>query len=187
MSAAATTLSLIGPPRATPSDEDLAAQAQIGCMESFEELLRRFQVPLLQFLRHVGPAADAEDVLQETFLRAYTRLHFYRADWRFATWLYTIARRASINYHRRPHPPADDEAIRAAASTADGPVAAAAAADGRRYLWDAARRALGEDELAALWLHYVDEMPVGEIAAVLDRSRVAVKTMMFRAAKSSCR
>jgi RNA polymerase sigma-70 factor (ECF subfamily) len=183
MSAAATSLSLIGPPGAMPSDEDLAARAQIGCMESFEELLRRFQVPLLQFLRHVGPAADAEDVLQETFLRAYTRLHFYRADWRFATWLYTIARRASINYHRRPRAPADDEAVRAAASGAAGPADAVAAADGRRYLWDAARRALGEDELAALWLHYVDEMPVGEIAAVLDRSRVAVKTMMFRARK----
>ena len=183
MSAAATSLSLIDPPDTSPSDEDLAARAQIGCMESFEELLRRFQVPLLQFLRHVGPAADAEDVLQETFLRAYTRLHFYRADWRFATWLYTIARRASINYHRRPHPVADDEAVRAAASAADGPAEAAAAADGRRYLWDAARRALGEDELTALWLHYVDEMPVGEIAVVLDRSRVAVKTMMFRARK----
>ncbi len=183
MSAAATPLSLIEPRRTTPSDEDLAARAQIGCVDSFEELLRRFQVPLLQFLRHVGPAADAEDVLQETFLRAYSRLHFYRADWRFATWLYTIARRASINYHRRRQPSVDDEAVRSAACTADGPAEAAAAADGRRYLWDAARRALGEDELAALWLHYVDQLPVGEIAVVLDRSRVAVKTMMFRARK----
>ena len=42
---------------------------------------------------------------------------------------------------------------------------------------------LGEDELAAARLHYVEEMPVGEIAVVLDRSRVAVKTMMFRARK----
>jgi DNA-directed RNA polymerase specialized sigma24 family protein len=50
-------------------------------------------------------------------------------------------------------------------------------------LWEAARRALGQDEVAALWLHYVEEMPVAEIAAVLDRSRVAVKTMMFRARK----
>jgi RNA polymerase sigma-70 factor (ECF subfamily) len=183
MSAAATSLRLTAPPGATPSDEDLAARAQIGCIQSFEELLRRFQSPLLHFLRNVGPAADAEDVLQETFLRAYTRLHFYRADWRFATWLYTIARRASINYHRRPHPNTDDDSIRAAASVADGPAEAATAADGRRYLWDAARRALGEDELSALWLHYVDEMPVSEIAAVLDRSRVAVKTMMFRARK----
>lgn len=152
-------------------------------MKSFEELLRRFQVPLLQFLRHIGPVADAEDVLQETFLRAYTRLHFYRADWRFATWMYTIARRASINYHRRRRPSADDETIRLLMCTADGPAEVVAAADGRRYLWDAARRALGEDELAALWMHYVDEMPVGEIATVLDRSRVAVKTMMFRARK----
>jgi RNA polymerase sigma-70 factor (ECF subfamily) len=183
MSAAASSPRIIGPPDALPSDEDLAARAQVGCMESFEELLQRFQVPLLQFLRHVGPAAEAEDVLQETFLRAYTRLSFYRSEWRFATWLYTIARRASINYHRRPRPTADDEAMRTAVSPADGPAEKIAAADGRRYLWEAARRALGEDEVAALWLHYVDDMPVGEIAAVLDRSRVAVKTMMFRARK----
>ena len=49
-----------------PSNEDLAARRSGGCMPSFEELLRRFQVPLLHFLRHVGPESDAEDVLQET-------------------------------------------------------------------------------------------------------------------------
>jgi RNA polymerase sigma-70 factor (ECF subfamily) len=183
MSAAPTSLSVIDPPDASPSDEDLAARAQIGCVQSFEELLRRFQVPLLHFLRHVGPAADAEDVLQETLLRAYTRLSFYRTQWRFATWLYTIARRTSINYQRRPKPITDDVTLRAAVSPSDGPAEAVAAADGRRYLWEAARRVLCDDEVAALWLHYVDEMPIGEIAAVLDRSRVAVKTMMFRARK----
>jgi RNA polymerase sigma factor (sigma-70 family) len=179
------TIAAVSGPRADtpPSDEELAARAQLGCMPSFEELLRRFQAPLLNFLRHVGPAPDAEDVLQETFLRAYSRLHFYRSQWRFATWLFTIARRTSINYHRRPRPPADEAAMLHAASAAPGPAEAAAAADGRQYLWAAARRTLSEDEVSALWLHYVDEMPVGEIAAVLDRSTVAVKTMMFRARK----
>ena len=170
-------------PGAPPSDEELAAQAQVGCIASFEELLRRFQVPLLHFLRHVGPAADAEDVLQETFWRAYSRLQFYRSRWRFATWLFTIARRTSINYHRRPRPAANDAELKKAAATALGPAEAAAAADEHRYLWQAARRTLAADEVTALWLHYVDEMPLAEIAMVLDRSRAAVKTMMFRARK----
>ena len=77
--------------------------------------------------------------------------------------------------------------MRRAVSPAAGPEQLAIAAESRRYLWSAAARILGEDERTALWLHYVEEMPVGEIAAVLDRSSVAVKTMMFRAARSSCR
>jgi RNA polymerase sigma-70 factor (ECF subfamily) len=174
-------------PNSLPSNEELAARAQQGCLPSFEELLGRFQVPLLHFLRRVGPESDAEDVLQETFLRAYSRLQQYRPQWRFSTWLFTIARRTSINYHRQTRPAADEEWIRRAADhgylvpAADGPEQIAIAAESRQCLWSAAARILGEDEQTALWLHYVEDMPVGEIAAVLGRSSVAVKTMMFRA------
>jgi RNA polymerase sigma-70 factor (ECF subfamily) len=170
-------------PDSSPNNEDLAVRAQQGCLASFEELLRRFQVPLLQFLRRVGPQYDAEDVLQETFLRAYARLNHFRPQWRFSTWLFTIARRTSINYHRRPQPAGDHESMRRAISPAAGPEQLAIAAESRQHLWSTAARVLGEDEQTALWLHYVEEMPVGEIAAVLDRSSVAVKTMMFRARK----
>jgi RNA polymerase sigma-70 factor, ECF subfamily len=165
------------------SNEDLADKARHGCMSSFEELLRRFQVPLLQFLRRLGPDGDAEDVLQETFLRAHSRLNQYCPRWRFSTWLFTIARRTSINYHRRLHPAADEGRVRRAVSPAAGPEQLATAADSRRYLWSAASRILAEEEQTALWLHYAEGMPVGEIAEVLDRSSEAVKTMMFRARK----
>jgi RNA polymerase sigma-70 factor (ECF subfamily) len=170
-------------PAPSPSNEELAARAQKGCIPSFEELLRRFQVPLLHFLRNAGPRCDAEDVLQETFLRAYSRLNRYQPQWRFSTWLFTIARRISINYHRRPQPAADHDALRRAVSSAAGAEQQAIAAENRQNLWSAAAKVLNEDELTALWLHYVEDMPVGEIAVVLDHSGVAVKTMMFRARK----
>jgi len=170
-------------PDSPPSNEDLALRALHGCMPSFEELLRRFQVPLLHFLRQVGPQGDAEDVLQETFLRAYYRLHHYRPKWRFSTWLFTVARRTSINYHRRPRPTANQDRMRRIVSLEAGPEQRAVAADSGRYLWSAAAQILGEDEQTALWLHYVEDMPIAEIAAVLDRTPVAVKTMMFRARK----
>jgi RNA polymerase sigma-70 factor, ECF subfamily len=163
------------------SDEELACRAQRGCAESLDELLRRFQSPVLHFLRHRGPAAEAEDLLQETFLCVYQNLHRYRRRWRFATWVFTIARRQSINRYRRWRPPTSNDDV--ALSAAPGPETAeiVAAADHRRRLWAVAAEILSEEELTALWLHYVEEMPTRDIATVVGRSRVAVKTMLFRA------
>ena len=48
-------------------------------------------------------------------------------------------------------------------------------------MWDVAAYVLWEEQTTALWLYYVEEMPVKEIARVQGRSRVAVKTMLFRA------
>jgi len=164
-----------------PSDEELACRAREGCADSFEQLMRRFQAPVLHFLRRRGASCDAEDLLQETFVRAYTNLHRYRPKWRFATWLFTIARRVSINHARRERPAADGEPLRPAESGEPGPLEKMVAEENRRSLWDAAAKTLGQEELTAVWLYYVEEMPTRDIAAVLERSRVSVKTMMFRA------
>jgi RNA polymerase sigma-70 factor (ECF subfamily) len=165
------------------SDEELAVQAQQGCAASFDALLRRFQTRLLQFLRRRARPADAEDLLQETFVRAYRSLDQYRSRWRFATWLFAIARRVTLNYYRRTRPVPDGEAIGRAAARCAGPAQAAAAEDGRRYLWETAAGVLTEDELTALWLHYVEDLPARDVGRVLGRSWVSVKTMMFRARK----
>jgi RNA polymerase sigma-70 factor (ECF subfamily) len=165
------------------SDEELACRAQQGCARSFEQLLRRFQAPVLHFLRHRGSRADAEDLAQETFLRAYENLHRYRRRWPFSAWLFTIARRTSINHHRRARPAPDPAAVEAAASGGPGPLDALIAAEGRRRLWDVAAAVLSEEQTTALWLHYVAEMPVENIALVLRRSRTSVKVLLFRARK----
>src|SRR5436309_12843514 len=79
------------------SDEDLVACARSGRRTEgagrqseaghFEELVRRFQAPLLRLLmRRLPRRADAEDILQETFLRAYEKLEQYESRWPFATW-----------------------------------------------------------------------------------------------------
>jgi RNA polymerase sigma-70 factor (ECF subfamily) len=163
------------------SDEELAVKAQQGCRASFEELLLRFQVPVLHFLQRRGSPAEAEDLLQETFLRAYRNLHQYNSQWRFATWLFTIARRVGINHYRRSRPWADGSLSESAACPCVGPAEATSDRDSRRYLWEIARRHLSEEEVTAMWLHYVEDMPAREVGKVLGRSWVAVKTMMFRA------
>ena len=163
------------------SDEELACRAQRGCATSFDQLLRRFQAPVLQFLRHRGLAADAEDLVQETFLRAYENLHRYRRRWAFSTWLFTIARRTSINHRRRRRPTANATAVEAAAAIGPEPLDKLVAAEGRRRLWDLAARVLSEKQMTVLWLYYVEDMRARDVARVLGRSWGSVKVMLFRA------
>jgi len=168
------------PTSARPSDEDLARQAQAGCMASFEELVRRFQVPLVHFLRQGAQSDEADDLAQDTFLKAYENLHRYNGSSRFSTWLFTIGRRLYLNARRRVEP---DGATRLAETVeAREPPPPKIAADREHYerLWHIASRLLSEPEYTAVWLHYVEGMATAEIGPIVGRSRVAVKTMLFR-------
>jgi len=164
-----------------PSDEELACRARRGCAGSFEHLVRRYQTPVLHFLRRWGGGSDAEDLLQETFVRAYANLDRYREPRRFAPWLFTIARRIGINHHRRTRRTEDGESLDGVASGMPSPAEIVAEKEDRQELWGMAARILSEEEMTAVWLHYVEDMPAREIAAVLGRSWVGVKTLLFRA------
>ncbi len=163
------------------SDEELALRAQQGCSASFEQLVRRLQVPLLGFLRRWVSREDAEDLVQETFVRAYRNLHRYNPNWRFRTWLYTVSRRLSINQQRRKRPVADSQRVESATGDTPTPLRIVVREESRRDLWEAARRVLTERQVAALWLYYVEDMPVKQIARVLGRTNGAVKATLFRA------
>ena len=170
-------------PAAVPSsDQQLAEEAQRGSVAGFEELVRRYQVPLLHFLRNrTRSTADAEDLVQETFVRAYENLHRYQSPYRFSTWLFTIAHRISLNERRKRRPSGGPDGIELLPDGRVDPAAAAIEKEERGRLWDLAAATLPLSQMTALWLYYVEEMPVAEIAKVLKRSRVATKTMLFRA------
>jgi RNA polymerase sigma-70 factor, ECF subfamily len=164
------------------TDEELARRAQRGCRESFDELMKRFQAPILHFLRSRTAPAEAEDLLQETFLRAFRAFDRYRSDWPVRSWLFTIARRVCIDSGRRTRitlQVADD-----VCGTAPDAAEIASVNEERRTLWAAARRLLSEIEQTALWLHYVEEMSVREVAGVIRRSPTATKVLMFRARRT---
>lgn len=165
------------------SDEELACRAQQGCADSLDQLLRRFQTPVLHFLRRRGSFVDAEDLTQETFLRVYENLHRYNSRWAFSTWLFTIARRTSINHYRRRGLATDSKAVEASLSAAPAPLDVMVADEDRSRLWDTAAAVLSEEQTTALWLHYVEGMSAGAIAKVLDRSWASVKVMLYRARK----
>lgn len=168
-------------------DATLVIRARAGCGESFAALVARHQVAIVHYVgwmlgRGGRTRCDVEDLAQQTFLRAYRDLDAYRADGPFAAWLFAIARRTCLNHQR-------GERRRVArlatlrpgdVDPAPGPDEAAAAAEGRRLLWDVARRTLSERQFTALWLHYVEALPVSGIATVLERSPAAVKLLLHR-------
>ncbi|MBN2296799.1 MAG: sigma-70 family RNA polymerase sigma factor [Pirellulales bacterium] len=165
-----------------PDDQALALRAQKGCIDSFEELLRRHQVPLLHFLKRFANETEAEDILQETFIRAYRNLDRYHPRWRFSTWLFTIARRLAANSRKRQIPEENNTTeIESLPSGSLDPEATLEAEENKHKLWDIAADVLTPDQHTALWLYYVEDMPVKEIASVLGRYVPATKMMLHRA------
>jgi len=76
----------------TPPDEELIKRFQNGDVYAFEMIVHRYKDPLVNFVYNfLGSRIDAEDVVQETFLRVFKNKHLYRDVAKFSTWIYTIA------------------------------------------------------------------------------------------------
>lgn len=77
-------------PRVT--DEELISRFQKGDVQAYDVLVRRYKDQLLNYVyRFVNSRTDAEDLVQETFLRVYKNKHYYKEIAKFSTWVYTIA------------------------------------------------------------------------------------------------
>jgi RNA polymerase sigma-70 factor (ECF subfamily) len=75
-----------------PTDEELISRFQEGDTYAFDQLVRRYKDPLLNFIfRFVGDMVEAEDIVQETFYRVFKNKHYYKEVAKFSTWIYTIA------------------------------------------------------------------------------------------------
>lgn len=163
------------------TDEHLAALAAAGDHHAFERLVERWRPRIRSLIRKRVPGNEtAEDLTQETLLRAWKSLERYDPSRPLKTWLFTIAVRVAIDHRRAAAPramPTLENADAAVAPQGDRSEAAETAAE----LWRTADRVLGETERAAIWLRYAEDMPVNEIARVLGKSRVATSVMMFRA------
>jgi RNA polymerase sigma-70 factor (ECF subfamily) len=83
------------------ADAELVLQSQKGSPAAFEELVRQHQrmIHSLTF-RMTGSMADAEDLAQETFIRAYAQIGTFRGTAKFSTWLYRIAVNTCLNWRQ---------------------------------------------------------------------------------------
>ncbi|MGI9600906.1 MAG: RNA polymerase sigma factor [Acidimicrobiales bacterium] len=83
-------------------DPAVIEAASEGDTAAFESLMRVYEEPVWRFLcRYVGDPDQARDICQETFLRVHRKLHTYTFRSKFSTWLFTIARNAAVDSHRK--------------------------------------------------------------------------------------
>lgn len=179
------------PPRPTLGgldDVELALRSKSGSVEDFAELVRRYETPLFQFLRlRTGRREDAEELTQETFVRAWGKIERYDPKHAFATWVYTIARRLAVSHLRRRGrrlsevPTSSDAPLDERAGNCLEPGVELGDLEERERLWNFALQVLNTEQSTALWLRYVEDLPAEEIGRVLGRRAGAVRALLFRA------
>ncbi|MGE3469024.1 MAG: RNA polymerase sigma factor [Vicinamibacterales bacterium] len=168
------------------TDAALLARGAAGDREAFAALVTRHQASVYRFAKTlVARPADAEDVLQQTFLSAWTAAPRFRGEAAVRTWLFVIARNAALTQRARDarHPEADlplDELGVAAGWGSDDPETSALAAE-RRAAFSTAFDALLPADREVLTLRDLEGLSGEETAAVLGVSLAALKSRLHRA------
>lgn len=173
--------------RATLTEHELAPLAQAGDDEAFALLVRQHERGLYAFAyRFFNDPLDADDAVQETFARAYARLHTYSPSGRFGSWLLAICSHWCIDTLRRRQ-----RRVRTVALGMDlheeyfisdlpGPEETAIRRSGREEV-EGLLATLPPHYRTVLALHYAQEYSYDEIAQALDLPLSTVRMRLFRA------
>jgi RNA polymerase sigma-70 factor (ECF subfamily) len=174
-----------GPGRPADPDQALVDRARRGDTDAFGDLIRAHQHRIVNFTKAMlSDAADAEDVAQEAFLRAYRGLGGFRGGSSFKTWLYQIAANTARTHLAKRR----DRPEQASGNPSETPEAFGQPTTGedveasviRRDRVDRALLALPEDLRVAVILRDVEGMDYGEIARTLDVPLGTVESRIFR-------
>jgi RNA polymerase sigma factor (sigma-70 family) len=173
---------------AAPSDEALLARHAAGDVAAFEVLYERHELPLWRYLlRQCRDRATAEELMQETWFAVTREAVRFRADGRFAPWLYTIARHRVIDRHRASRVTesldatgaAEDEplAARLADETSPSPLAASERMDQGQAILAALNR-LPPEQREAFVLQAEGDLSVEDIARVTGTTFETAKSRL---------
>jgi RNA polymerase sigma-70 factor, ECF subfamily len=172
----------------TRTDEELVARAQGGDIESFNQLIVRWERPIYALAyRVIGKEEDARDVCQDAFLRAYRALPGFKGQAKFSSWLYRIALNLCRDWIRRQRRapvsqlPEDTDVAELAAHA--GPVESIEDLVARRELSaivEEAMTSLSEEQRTAIILKEYHGMTFQEIADMQGCPLSTVKTRLYQ-------
>src|ERR671928_1277092 len=164
------------------SDDQLLALFRGGSDEAFRVLHDRYRQRLFAYVRQMLTACsrqDAEDVLQDVFVRAYGALRNDAREMNVRAWLYRVAHNRCVDHLRRPVPPAI-ELFEVSRKPLHDPVEEAQRRDDLRRLVEDVGR-LPEQQRSALLMREIDGMSYADLATALDVTVPAVKSLLVRA------
>ncbi|MGE5813207.1 MAG: RNA polymerase sigma factor [Acidobacteriota bacterium] len=167
----------------------LVAQALSGAQPAFEQIVRRYQRPVINFIARVtGDRAGAEDLAQETFVKAFRALHSFDTTRRFSSWLLRIAHNTAVDALRRTrgHELSLDsrgDPDRLVPEPAAPPQPDLVEQQDLGRALDAALRRLRPEYRAAVVLRYHESLSFDEISAVMQVPEATARTYVHRARK----
>ena len=171
-------------PLATLTDDQLVLRFRNGDDAAFSEIHRRFRAALTAFARRMlhGSGHDAEDVVQDAFIRAYRGLRATDRAMALRPWLYMIVRNRALDELRAPRraDAYDDESIRMHAVPDSDPARHCEQRDEMRFIVDEIAR-LPERQRMALVMREFDGRTHAETARALDTTVPATKSLIIRA------
>ena len=168
-------------PNAVDRDEAaLVREAAAGDTRAFGQLVHRHHRRVFNFLSQMTRHhQDAEDLTQQTFLKALHHLARFDQQRPLINWLLTIARNTALNHFRGVKK--WDELPDEAAAHGPSPAREAEEKEQAENLWTRARELLSPREFEVLWLRFAEEMSTRETAAVVGLTETHVKVLVFRA------
>ena len=158
-----------------------------GDTNAFAVLVDRYKHMVFTLaLRILKNKEEAEEVTQDTFLKAYGSLSKFKGDSKFSTWLYKVAYHSSLDYLRKRKRSIRTEAIDD--YTVNKLVSHENILDAMEVAEDRMRIKKGIQELSGddgilITLHYFEELSLSEISKIMDSNANTVKVRLFRARK----
>ena len=163
--------------RDTAADELLAVRCQLGERAAFDELIERHADRLRGYLRRVAASeADADDLVQDTWLRVIRGLPGLREPARFRAWLFGIAHRVLVDRLRAKYAAPAETPVEPLSDPAD-----LQAEHIRRDQIERGLAALAPAEREVIVLFHLEQLKLSEIAAVLSAPLGTIKSRLHRA------
>ncbi|WP_026074614.1 RNA polymerase sigma factor [Brevibacillus massiliensis] len=165
------------------TDTEIIQRISQGDVEAYREIIQRYQRMIFVFIyKMVNNAADAEDLTQEVFVKAYEKLSSYRGDSQFSTWLHTLARNRTIDFLRRRKIHESDEQLAYIPSQArDGSPQESLLGKERRQEIARAFEQLSDTYREVIILRCTHEYPFERIASLLGIAESTARVRYLRA------